>query len=151
MSNSRPFNPATDSFIINGTPENPCLTNFFKASLFTFILNNESAVSFEVDKVSISGNIHFVLKGINDQGQITGSKVGELPCPEHCLPGQPILPHRFDRDHLEIVLCNSPVIEYLTVHRCRVNNTSESFAIYAHTGTVALRNPALGHKIYVAN
>lgn len=151
MDYSRVFDPETDQLIHSGSQLDPCVTNFFKGPVATFISNHQSSDYFEVESVNLSGQVHFQLKAHPDGGQ-TPVHIGEMPCPEHCLPDQPLIQfNKFDRDHLSDILSNSPVhIQFLCIHRCRINGTTDSFAAYGHTGTQALTDVDRGHKVYVS-
>ncbi len=150
MSFSRPFDKATDSYISQGSPSDPCTTNFEKAPLCSFLLSHAQAAYFEKSHTIIGSRTHFTLSAIDANGNNMATHVGELPCPDQCLPGQPLLEfNKFELDHLRAVLCDSIVVEYLSLQKCTVNGVP-SYAIYAHTGSMPLRDPGLGHKVYVS-
>ncbi|MBK9110097.1 MAG: hypothetical protein IPM92_17465 [Saprospiraceae bacterium] len=91
MTYSRVFDPKTDRLISSGTQDNPCVTNFYKAPIASFIESNQQSAYFEVDSVLISGEVHFRLKAIPINGQSTPIYVGELPCPDHSSPRAALL------------------------------------------------------------
>lgn len=147
---SRLFDPQTDTLITQGDIFNPCITNFNAISFCSFVQTNSGAAFFEKGERVISSRRHFSLIAKDSSGSSLAEYVGELPCPDHCLPGQPfILFSKFDPSHINDIVCNSMVIKYLSLQKCLVNQT-DSFAIYAHTGEIPLRNISLGHKVYVS-
>lgn len=147
MNYSRPFMPGSDHLVSSGTYENPCLTNFYVAPFASFIASNEKEKSFVVGKAVIAGKPHFTLETTSSPTKVL---VGDLPCPENCLPGQPLAPYYFDQVHINNIISDSPLaLQYICIHRCKTID-KDTFAMYGHTGTIPLIDPNLGHKIYVA-
>lgn len=150
MQYSRQFKPQTDSLVFFGSTNNPLLTNFSVHSLCSVILNNDQIRYFKPNYITLGARTHFTLEALNSTHNLITIIVGELPCPDNCLAGQPFVDHQFEADHLKEIICNTMNIQFLVLHRCHISPSIDSFAIYGHSGTYPLRDIALGHKIYVA-
>lgn len=150
MSYSRFFDVKTDSLITHGDIFDPCITNFNAISFCSFVQSNAGASYFEKGERIIGSRRHFSLIAKDSSGSSLAEYVGELPCPDNCLPGEPLTSfNKFHPDHINEIVCNSFVIKYLSLQKCLVNQVM-SYAIYAHTGDIPLRNVDMGHKVYVS-
>lgn len=152
MSYSRPFNPATDTFITEGSVINPCLTNFYKEPLREWINAHRNSDYFIKSEQTIGTREHFTFQAFLN-GNMIGERVGELPCPELCLPGQPFFEYKkFDPQHLFELVNQVAGLENIVLHKCFINEGAgqiDSYAIYGHDGQGPMNNPQI-HKIYVS-
>ncbi len=152
MSYSRPFNPATDTFIKEGSVINPCYTGFYRVPLCNWMLNNQNSQYFMKGEASIGTRMHFTFQAFQNDILI-GEKIGELPCPDLCLPGPPFTElKKFNLQHLFQLAFQVVGLEYIVLHKCIINDGAgqiDSYAIYGHDGQGPLINPHI-HVIYVS-
>jgi len=152
MNYSRSFNPLSDILISQGSASDPCMTSFFKFPLCEWLLNVQPADYFVKSEEYIGPRLHFTFQAYRNNSQ-QGVKIGELPCPEQCLPDQPFLEFKkFKPEHLFELAFQVVGANYIVLQKCKVNEGSgpvDSYAIYGHDGHRPMDNPQL-HKIYVS-
>ena len=152
MNYSRSFNSLSDIIISQGSASNPCLTSFFKLPLCEWLLNVQPADYYIKSEVLIGSTLHFTFQAYRNNSQ-QGVKIGELPCPEQCLPGQPFLEFKkFNPEHLFELAFQVVGANYIVLQKCTVNEglgPVDSYAIYGHDGQRPMDNPQL-HKMYVS-
>ncbi len=132
----------TDQLITAGSNQDPCLTSFERTPLLDW-LNGLQGVEY-LQKVNdeTPTQLFFAFEAYNANGDSIGHHRGELPCPETCLPGHPIIPDftKFEPEDIRNVLNARQDVSHLCLHKCVVGQNQNSYMIYPHNGTTHLRN-----------
>lgn len=132
----------SDVLISAGSANDPCLTAFEKDPLERFLRENPTSQYFQKSEdESIPTQLHFVFVAYDNAGQILNRHRGELPCPEHCLPGVPLIEfNKFAPSDIHQVLNSSPNVTHLCLHKCTTAQGQSTYMIYPHDGSGPLRN-----------
>lgn len=110
-----------------------CKTSFREHQVRHFLELNNTANEIEVREVVLSSKPYFALQAKLNGDDIGTPLIGELPCPDQCIPPD-FLGKSFDRMHVENVINTSQCL-WMQVHRSKVSTgtTYSKFTIYALT------------------
>lgn len=133
------FNPTTDRLARpTQQPDEICRTVFIPWKLNQFINHRQfnavrtitNTITFPSTTVEV-----FCLEFISNT--VNFIYIGDLPCPENCIPDNPIVPYEFDGPHFQAILnraMEDPSL-LITVSKSFYNNSStvNSRALFLHT------------------
>jgi hypothetical protein len=111
-----------------------CKTSFREHQVRAFLHANENADEIMVKEVLISGKKYFALQARQDGSDINTPLIGDLPCPDECIPPGYETNSSFDFDHVQDVIDVTHCL-WLQVHRSRPSDAAafNHFSIYALT------------------